>query len=620
MALDIETVCNVPDCNHFGHSAKCDHSLSPHHGRVALVAIANDDIEVTFTAEQFADFHRPHHKYIAHNVKFDAKFLRRVGVNLTLDQCAHDTQCMAHVHGHKIPEQWMLEYEAKRQAHKHQRKAGPLSLKTLAPYFLGVDPFWEVEDHTNEEYALKDVRYTWQLFRHFSANMTMAETEFYERRLMPWTRMLLEAEERGFALDPTRLADLKAELTAERDALEKQLDEQWAGAHAAYVELQLDGIREKYEEMFRAAIAKGSDILRARLRYDGLQLKAEQKIEPVVNYDSPTQMLWLLRDHCGYQIGDTSIETLEQLAEGGVEEVKPFVKWRKTKKLLEYLATYEEIAVDGVIHPQFHVTGTRTGRLSSSGPNLQQVNKRLKPVFRARPGYKLLSWDLASIEAKLIAYYTEDPKLYAITAGGQSIHDSNVKVFFRYETPTDDVKKKHPIERAATKNVGFALFYGAGANRIKETFAAKGFHFTTDQCRGLLENYRNEYSTAFKFHREITKLFEKGETMLNLFGRPLAIPDARDAYMKGFNTLIQSSGSDLNCAAAHEALTKARALGADVHLLALIHDNIILEVKESWVEEVEQLLVHAMTRHTLNTRHGPIKLEVEGYRGDRWTE
>ena len=209
------------------------------------------------------------------------------------------------------------------------------------------------------------------------------------------------------------------------------------------------------------------------------------------------------------------MSVLQKLSDEGYDEVKTFLEWRKVQKILTgYLPTYKELAYENVLHPSFNLTGTRTGRTSSSGPNLQQVPPSLYKIFKPRPGHKFVQFDLSGIEAALIALYSGDKKLYDILQKGESIHDHNAKALFALKCDVSDVKKLHLRERKCAKTIGFACFYGAGAKRIKTAFQAAGFSITDIEAKRKLALLKSYYPLAFEFQKEITEVFQTGETVM----------------------------------------------------------------------------------------------------------
>lgn len=556
-----------------------------------------------------------------------------------------DTQLMAHVHHHKVPKSYLEEYERLRaqvnktlpKGHKH-RPARGLSLKVLAPFFLQVSPFWETPgNYDNEEYNRKDCVYTHDLHQYFSDNMTQDEKTFYRTRMLPWSEMLLDMTIKGIEVDQDELERLEVEYDLRVESLEDKLGIMWAEAHEAYGKGEARKIEERYEAMKAVAAAKLPPGDTARFnrtceRYREMGARALAKLpeeKKRINYGSSKQMLWLLRDYLGLDVSkvdlteddenpdSTGKAVLHRLAASGRDDVATYLEWRAAKKILTaFLPSYRKMAVDSVLHPTFNLTGTRTGRISSSKPNLQQVPPKLYSIFKPREGYKLVQYDLGSIEAALIALYSNDETLYDLLKQGVSIHDFNTKVLFGFKEPVDEIKKLYPKQRQTVKNIGFACFYGAGAKRLEAVFKTAGFMVDTREARRMLDTLKGTYSGAFAFHKEITKLFEDGGTVMNLLGRPVSIQDKSEAYMKGFNSLIQSSASDLNLHACH----RWAEMSSEHHPLLVIHDCILGEVREALADDAAKKLVDCMTDYDLQCENGPIKLSAEGGVSSLWVK
>lgn len=554
-----------------------------------------------------------------------------------------DTKLMAHVHHHKVPLLYLDQYERVRaevnktlpKGHKH-RPARGLSLKVLAPFFLGVPPFWETPgNYDNEEYNRKDCVYTHQLHQYFSDHMTADEKVFYRTRMLPWSEMLLKMILKGIAIDPDELERLEAAYALRVEELEDKLDLAWTVAHEAYGTGEARKIRERYEGMFNAYLTKRKHPLnvdKIKKRYEIMCARALAKLSPEstrINYGSSKQMLWLLRDYLGLDVSkvdltdddenpdSTGKAVLHRLAASGREDVATYLEWRAAKKILTaFLPSYRKMAVDSVLHPTFNLTGTRTGRISSSKPNLQQVPPKLYSIFKPREGHKFVQYDLGSIEAALIALYSNDETLYDLLKQGVSIHDYNTKVLFGLSEPVDEIKELYPKQRQTVKNIGFACFYGAGARRLEAVFKTAGFMVDTREARRMLDTLKGTYPRAFSFHKEVTKLFEDGGTVMNLLGRPVSIQDKSEAYMKGFNSLIQSSASDLNLHACH----RWARMSPEHHPLLVIHDCVLGEVREALADDAAKKLVDCMTDYDLDCENGPIKLSAEGGVSSLWVK
>lgn len=574
------------------------------------------------------------YELVCHNAGFDIEFLIVQGwLPEDFNRIVHDTRVLGSLVRNRVPKEFLERYEEmRRELNKtlpkgvSHREGTPLSLKVMAPWYLKVPPFWETPgNHNNEEYNEKDCMYTWLLFQVLAPRaLDEGAWEFYINRMLPWQRMIMEMEIRGIAISMEELDKVEQEYLVKRDEMKAKLDELWAEPRAAYHYKQAEELFARYQEMYRKALLKAKDKDKCGARYMKLYEDAVSGIEPF-NYSSPVQMAWLLKDYLGLNIvnmdGDESTgkAVLNRLAAEGREDIKTYLEWREADKVLTmYIPTYRELQVDGTIHPSFNLTGTRTGRTSSSGPNLQQVPPKLYRLFKPREGHKFVQYDLSGIEAALIALYSGDKRLFEILEKGESIHDHNAKAMFNLTCSVNEVAQLHPKERKTVKNIGFACFYGAGWRRISQVFAAGGFPISDKEAKDKLAQLKSYYPQAFEFHREITETFEAGETVFNLLGRPVTLQAHENPYMQGFNTLIQSSASDLNLYACERFWKQMKYEGSRAVPLLVIHDCIMAEARNEYAHIADACLTNSMTAFNLESVNGKIQLRVEGGVSERW--
>lgn len=632
-ALDLETACDVPSCKHYGKAMCAEgHSLSPWHSKITVAALWSPTSWRTFRGDaQLQELGKilqeRRFELTMHGGKFDALHLLQkniIDMDTLFALWQHDTHLASFVWTNKIPDSWLAEYSA--SAPSSSRKAGKHSLKTLAPYFLGIEPHWEVEDKDDDAYVLKDVEYSYKLNVYLQEHMDADATQFYRHKLLPWTKMLIRAELRGLKLDVEGLLQFQTELEQRERTLEAKLDVVWHEAHLAYSQIMTNEVHKKYNAMKET---------KAR---EPRREVALSRVPDKVSYDSPTQMRWLLGDFYGYDLRtleggeSTGKEVLIRLAEEGREDVEVFLKWRKTQKILTaFIPKMLELCdEEGVIHPIYHIckgfdetmskeVGTRTGRTSSERPNAQQVPSELKRFFKPREG-KLVGYDQSAIEAKLIAAYTEDPPLMQTIQTGESIHNVNTVTFFGLDCKPSEVPELYPKHRKAAKNIGFALFYFAGANRIRIAFTQAGFPITQNEARKIHKNFLTKHEKAISFAKELVEAFEQGEVVKNLLGRPIRIEHAEDAYMQGFNTLVQSSASDINLDRMHAALEILKQLGIKAYPVLTVHDYAGIEVvgDDATVEKANAFIAGALTDFSLQTSFGEVNLEVEGGISNEW--
>lgn len=629
VAIDIETTCAVPSCPYHGKSpCHNGHTLDPWKSEIAVIAVASDKEVKTFRGSNLIADTAAYlqglggYTVTGHSFKFDWIHLARHGLGIPFSLWTDDSQLAAYVLTDKIPDEWLADYV--RQAPPGARKASKHGLKTLAPYFLGVAPYWDTKaaSYDDDEYVGKDASYTLDLTRALTTKLKERnQYDFYKKQLA-YTKLLLEAELSGIVIDLQEVQEKKKVLQEKEHQLKKQLDEVWSKQHREYAAK----LASECEQRYRMMAEKAGKPFEEGSRYHKLYEAALKKTPIEINYASPTQLIWLLRDSLKYDVMNlegeesTEAEVLERLAFQGHKDVALLLEWRETNKILTtYLPTYEELAVlehgNRIIHPTYNVASTRTGRTSSERPNMQNIPKDLRPLFKARKGKVFIGFDQAAIEARLIALYTNDIKLFDLVKNNISIHDNNTRVFFdRQDVQFKDVKKELADERSASKNVGFALFYHAGANRLRIAFAQKGFHFTLSECKQLHKRFLTEYSTAMSVAKEVVQLMEQGEVIENLCGRPLSIENPEDAYMKAFNKLIQSSASDLLL----EGALRFKAKYPQAVPLLFVHDFVGFEVPEEQASDLASELARYLTDFNLTNELGRIPLEVEGGISKSW--
>jgi DNA polymerase I-like protein with 3'-5' exonuclease and polymerase domains len=616
-----------------------DAALHPHLSQITVVGLWCPEFSfVTRDLKELARFIKdnPSYSYLGHNFQFDLRHLHYHGVDIPLEQWAHDTSLMASACTTKISDSWLEAYEKKRLEKNKElkrgaihRKAGRRSLKTLAPHFLSIPPFWETpENHDNDDYVLKDCEYTYKLYEFFLEEMKSDGTlSFYTDWLMPKAKLFQQAIHRGIKVDTQTMNYEWYRAQDEKGTLRGQLDDKWKDAYEAYRTILRQELELKYDEKVKAALEKAKDKKKCEARYQKLKEKALEKVPFELNLDSPKQLLWLLRDHFKYDVNtfngseSTGKEVLQKLGEKH-EDIQLFLKYRAANKLCSsFFPTYERLLYpDGCLRASFNLDGARTGRLSSAQPNLQQVPGDLHKLFVARPGYKLLCYDESAIEPRLIAYLTEDPILCDLMINDGDFHSANAVIMFGLSCPESDVKELHPHERKVAKEVGLALFYGASARRIQQSAQKYGFFWTYEQCKEIFQNFKEAYHYTFKFKKELDRRAEKGEAIVNLFGRKHIYPNQDDIFMKTFNTLIQSSASDLLIDSQYKAAVEYKKMGLDAHFLLSVHDEAIVEAREDQVAQVQKIMIEQMTAYPLNTPLGQIPLKVEGSVADHWSK
>lgn len=600
LALDIETRSTTKDN---------EDALNPRKSKITCIGVYGEGFKQVYRApwNDFLEeiYNNNNYSFVGHNFKFDLKHLfHNFGIMPNWEErWQDDTRLMAYVSTDKVSDEFLEDYEKKRvqlnaRLKVKHREAGLHSLKTLAPYFLEVEPFWEnPENHDNDEYVLKDCEFTYNLHTLFSAKLTeLGQYKFYKERLMAWTKMILRAEITGIHLDVEEINKLIKNNTLDIYDLESQIKTEWSEYFDKYRKKYLKGLHQEYEEMLDRAIQKAPHneeklIKRYTAMCEIAKIKTISSGAADLNLESPAQLKWLLKDQMGLDITNysgeesTDKETLTRLAFSN-KTVDKLLKLRKIKKITSgFLPTYLELKDENdKIYTEFNITGTRTGRLSSGGPgsfNLQQVPKEIKHIFRSKPPLLFATYDLSAIEPFLMAYFTGDAALIDVVKNNRNFHSLNAIAMFNLDCEEEEVKEKYKNYRDAAKQVGLAILYGAGYNQVKITCLKHGIVKSDFECREIVKNLRDKYADVWNFKTLLDEELEKGEILYNLKGRPLQIKNKKDVYMQGFNTLIQGSASDLCLEIAHDI----SQLNAYVTPVMFVHDSVVTEINTEKLKE-----------------------------------
>lgn len=574
---------------------------------------------------------------VTHNGKFDFKVaLSKPGCPLRVEQYQDDTMLMLVALPHKIPEDYLQDYnEARKALNKAlgstvHRDAGKYSLKTAAPYFLGVERFWEVADHNNTEYAYKDALYTKQLSDVLLRELEAAGTlDFYRDYLMPWSRLLLRMEMRGVAIDMDMLQSAIVEHGEKAQVLEGKLRGIW-GEYISRIESRAErDVEEEYRAKALAAVAKlspskkkdpaeaaGEDAekrVRTLVRYAGLAERAKAGLKRF-NFASPKQLSSLLKDEMGLDIRNlddeesTGKEVLEKLLREDVIGIPEFLEWRKSYKLATaFFPSYQEKQVADVIHSNFNLTGTRTGRLSSNSVNLQQVPKSNLSLFIPHKDQLMIYRDASAIEPRLLAYESECYALCKIFLEGSDFHSFNVRTALGIDEDDVTIKEAYKAERDLMKEVGLSLLYGASWKRIYASSRKRGMPISEKECKRMFKLFQETYSDVWEYKAELEKQINNGELITNVLGRPLHYEEGR-VHMTSLNTKIQSGASDMVLESARIYQNKH----PESSVVMLIHDAIVASSPKHLAQKHFDSLGEIMLSWHLPTRWGVIPLKSEG--------
>lgn len=317
----------------------------------------------------------------------------------------------------------------------------------------------------------------------------------------------------------------------------------------------------------------------------------------------------------------TDAEVLEELSQHH-EIAERILEYRQYQKLKStYLDILPDVVgEDGRIHSTFHQTVTATGRLSSSEPNLQNIpvrgdlGKTIRKIFRAEPGYVLLSADYSQIELRVLAHVSGDPSLIDAFRRKEDIHRRTASEIFG--VPLEDVT---PELRSRAKAVNFGVVYG-----ISDYGLAKQTGVSREEARHFIDAYFRRYPMVKKYMDEAIEKARTDGYVTTIFGRRRPIPDinAKNRAVRGFaertaiNTPIQGSAADIIKLAMVRIFGRLRKEGLRSKMILQVHDELIFEMPPDEQDVMEKLVREEME----NVRELSVPLEVDIGVGQTWYE
>ncbi len=277
----------------------------------------------------------------------------------------------------------------------------------------------------------------------------------------------------------------------------------------------------------------------------------------------------------------------------------------------------------GRIHTSYHQTGTQTGRLSSSDPNLQNIpirdelGRKIRQAFVADVGKVFLSADYSQVELRLFAHFSKDPVMIKAFREGQDIHRSTAALILGIELSevTDE-------DRRMAKVINYGISYGMSAFRL-----GRELGISIGQARDFINRYFEKLPGIPQFMQQTLEYAYKNGEVRTLFGRRRP---ASELYGKTFrklsslshserfaiNSVVQGTAADIMKLAMIHIQTRIEREFPQTQMLLQIHDELVLEVEEDKAELVSQMVQEEMEGVTDLL----IPLTVEVGIGKNWGE
>lgn len=344
------------------------------------------------------------------------------------------------------------------------------------------------------------------------------------------------------------------------------------------------------------------------------------------NISSPKQLGVVLFEEMGLPAKkktksgySTNAEVLEELR-NFCPLVDNVLKYRQYTKLNSTYVTglLEKVAEDGRIHTSFKQTETRTGRISSTEPNLQNIPVRtelgaeMRKFFVADSGKVLIDADYSQIELRVMAHLCGDENMISAFTSGEDIHTSTASQVF--DMPAIMVTSEM---RSAAKAVNFGIIYGMGPFSL-----SKDIGTSVAQAKKYISDYLAKYPKVQKFMDNTVDNAMKTGVVTTMFGRKRLIPELLSSNKMlqaagkriAMNTPVQGTAADLIKIAMINVYRRLKAENLDAELILQVHDELIIEADLSCAERCAELLKEEM----LNVCEMKAPLAVDVHTGSSW--
>jgi len=334
-----------------------------------------------------------------------------------------------------------------------------------------------------------------------------------------------------------------------------------------------------------------------------------KSIGHTVNINSPQQLSELLfneiglpktkRTKTGYSTDANSLEGLKGLH----PVVDQILEYRQVSKLK---STYVDALPDmvnpatGRVHTSYNQTGSATGRMSSSDPNLQNIpirtemGRQVRKAFVAdgAPDWLLFSADYSQIELRVLAHISQDPGLLEAFRRGEDIHSSTASLMF--DVPLNDVVSD---QRRIAKVLNFGVIYGLSAHGISQQTG-----FSREEGASFIEAYFAKYPGISDYLEQVKVKARAEQYVETLLGRRRYLPDINSpnfnvrggAERMAINMPIQGTAADIMKLAMIRVQNRLDEEGMKTKMLLQVHDELVFETPKEEMDALKDLVFDEM--------------------------
>jgi DNA polymerase I-like protein with 3'-5' exonuclease and polymerase domains len=518
------------------------------------------------------------------------------------------------------------------------------------------------------KYNLEDVQDGEALFLYLQKRMVeTAWWSFYEKEHVPFTRTLIAVMNRGLPVDLEASEAMRVELDAESEALGRELHAvlNLPGSFNLNSGPQLSALlfTKVFEltdtltltddpelesfacEALKSCINDEHDDCEVEWWADDSHARASRDLRHVkdllpdgFSIDSigrtKVHGRWTLRGlglpggqltPGGDRYSTSSPALLTNFPAATHEWVVDLLRYRKmTKVLTTYLRKFPLVAKEGRVYGRFNQTGTVTGRLSSSDPNLQNIpahgdlGPRVRRLFKAQEGTSLLVGDYSQLEPRLMAHFSQDPVLLDVYRTEKDIYRTIASALFG--VTEEEVSSE---QRGIAKTYVLAMGYGAGSKKLQQILIINGYPMNLGKVERYLNRLHETLWVFFDWREAVIRRARREGYVTTLAGQHRRLSaqfKATTWKARGYgerqavNAVIQGSAGDI----VRRTMMEFDRHEPDLRLLAQVHDELVWEVDASW-EATPEYMASIATRAE-NAHEFPLEVPLvfEPHVGPTW--
>ncbi|MEW5950803.1 MAG: DNA polymerase [Elusimicrobiota bacterium] len=403
----------------------------------------------------------------------------------------------------------------------------------------------------------------------------------YEQLEKPFIFCLCEMENNGMAVDKNKMTRLDS-----------------------YLEKEINSVLKEFKEKSKEEINLNSPKQVSFFLYEKLNLPLTDKQKS------------MFKTKTGYSTSEEALYALRPYS----DLIDLIIKYRELSKLRSsFTQVLSEKIFEGRVRSEFDQTGTSTGRLSSSNPNLQNIpvkteyGKMIRACFVSSPGFVLVSADYSQIDLRVLAHESLDERLKEAFEKGEDIHIKTAcRIFAKRPQEIDSSMRR------IAKTVNFGVIYGQSANGLSRELS-----IPQNEAAKYIEEYFDYYKGVKEWSLKTVEFAKKNGYCANFLGRRRELPDIYSANraLRAFaeriavNMPIQSGSGDIIKKAMINIYEIIKGK-EEIKLCSQVHDELIFEIKEDkvyyWAEIIKREMENSFKLSV------PVLAEIKA--GPNWAE